>query len=112
MIAVILKVPALAQEKLGETSPGLEPYIPTKLEWLALELKADNQYDEFIDNRFGLTYIAKGEDTILISVIHFPDVDRSAMWLAVDYAKKITQTVMDRHKWYWVRIEVEYNILN
>src|SRR4051812_45433097 len=65
-IACIFVGSVFAQDK-----PGLEPYTPTKIEWLALVLNATYREDHLRENDgLSLTYIDLDHETILILVQH------------------------------------------
>ncbi|MDE0397685.1 MAG: hypothetical protein OXL96_07785 [Candidatus Poribacteria bacterium] len=86
---------------------GQQTYTPTRLEWLALELNAENQISTpFLDGLL-LTYIAYPKDnTICIGINYPPNVQRER----VDEVREVArETVMKRAKRYnwdsWLKIE-------
>lgn len=76
-----------------ESRAGFEPYVPTKIEWLALEVQADLRTDATEETRYALTILVRKANTITILVRYSPDVDREIMNAAIEMARStIRQT--------------------
>jgi len=58
-------------------SPGMEPYTPTKLEWLALECGVGLASGSELETRFvDVGASMKEPDTIVMFAVYTPNVDR------------------------------------
>jgi hypothetical protein len=94
-----------AQQKSRQLR-GIEPYTPTKLEWLALELNAEGRQEFTWDSPFALTYVCiEKDDAILIYVWHLPQVNREAMNSAIDTARQLIEGKAKSRGWDWVTIK-------
>lgn len=91
-----------AQRPLAE---GLQPYAPTRIEWLALELNAMAR-DELATDHPWSTAFARAADpnTITVWVRYQPWADRELINKAVDNAKRLARGYADGHGWSWVRV--------
>ena len=98
--------PAVAQE--SDLFPGLTPYIPTRIEWLTLELQAalGGEYSLFTE-KFTLDIVKPGNEseTIFIWVRYTPNVHREVMNMAIDSAKEVIRIRAEGYGWdRWVKI--------
>jgi len=102
---------AVAQSLFNSTGKeGSEPYIPTKIEWLALTFQAAYS-TKFTDGyNFSLYFIAAPEDpnTIIIFVSYSPKVDRVLLNKGIENAKKLLLRMKAiRPEWEWLKIKEE-----
>lgn len=89
-------------------SPGLEPYTPTRIDWLTTTLQADLRDDELQTNGFYLQITSPDQETILIYVVYESTVNREAMNITIDAARQAIQMAAKRYGWdKWVRIREE-----
>jgi hypothetical protein len=85
--------------------PGLTPYMPTKIEWLALDVRSQLQQNVSADSLFFLSVVHVDHETLLIVVRYPPTVNREMMRSAVDSARRIIMTTAKSHGWEsWVKI--------
>jgi len=85
--------------------PGLTPYTPTKIEWLALEVRSQLQRDASADSPFFLSVVHVDHETLLISVRYLPTVNREMMSSTIDSARKVIMTTAKSYGWEnWVKI--------
>ena len=86
---------------------GVKPYIPTRLEWLAVELNAYYRTDDLGGLGYTITFISnEKEDTILLYVHYMRSANREAMNLAVDSARKVFNITVQSKGWDdWVRLK-------
>jgi hypothetical protein len=86
--------------------PGAEPYIPTKIEWLTLELQAALQdYSTLATDGFSLDIANRDAETVVIYVTYTPKVDRESMNKTINSARKIIAIHAQAHEWEkWVKI--------
>jgi hypothetical protein len=85
--------------------PGLTPYTPTKIEWLALDVRSQLQQDASADSAFFLSVVHVDHETLLISVRYLPTVNREMMNSAIDSARKVIMNTAKSYGWdNWVKI--------
>jgi hypothetical protein len=85
--------------------PGLTPYTPTKIEWLALDVRSQLQQNVSADSLFSLSVVHVDHETLLIVVRYPPTVNREIMSSAVDSARRIIMTTAKSYGWEnWVKI--------
>ncbi len=103
----------LAQD-LRDKLEGWKPYTPTRLEWLAVDLNATRGVRLTLEEGFAVRFdpIEK-EDCILISVLHFPTVNRKAMNTEIEWSRKIILTTAKRYGWdKWLKIKEDIQMVN
>jgi hypothetical protein len=85
---------------------GLQPYVPSRLEWLALEMNSTMRVDLSESNGFAMDFVESEEDTILIYVTYLPGVRREVMNRSVETAKKIIRRESDVRGWSsWLKVQ-------
>jgi len=97
--------PAVAQE--SNLSPGLERYIPTRMEWLALHLQS---YYSFSMNEYGckISFInaVNESDTLIIYCRYLPTADREKLNALIEGRKLVAQIAIKHYGWEdWVQIK-------
>ena len=98
-------------ESSTKTSDGMKPYIPTRLEWLAVVLNSENRTDITDISGFSLTFVPYGENTIMIFVTY--TLHTEAMNLAVEGAHKIIDLETKRRGWNsWIKIIEKFDLVN
>lgn len=99
----------MAQSAIGQqqqTRQGLQPYTPTRIEWLALVLQSQLRQDFTPDSPFALNVINTDHETILIFVRYQPHVDREILNMTVDTAREVAQITTKSYGWSsWVKIK-------
>lgn len=102
---------AAAQQVMND--PGLQPYTPTRIEWLALSLQAQLRQDATVDLPFSLNIINPDHETILIFVRYQPNVDREIMNMAVETAREVTWITARSYGWNsWVKVKERIEMVN
>jgi hypothetical protein len=83
------------------------PYTPSRLEWLAVDLNAQLRTDLTETTGYQLQLIPiAGRDTILIFVRYLPSVDREAMNMGIDAARKVIAIESKSYGWStWLRVK-------
>lgn len=86
-------------------SEGSEPYVPTKLEWLALRSTVafggiDKVYVTFKPH-------PEAPDTIQINVLHDSGVSESRVKAGIASAKRAVTHVSKEYHWDWVKMDVK-----
>lgn len=106
----IFSIKIIAQT--NSNSPGLEPYIPTKLEWLALTLNAYSEAKNMNEYNFVIYYLTEGDNTILIHVQYYVNnVHREMMNVNVEIARNRILREAQARGWDWVKIKEDYKKL-
>ena len=89
-------------------SPLMEPYTPTRLEWLALDLESRFKSQLEGGDISSLDFTAIAPDTILISVLYTNDASAAFVDRIIDTAKGFVEKDALSYGWSkWIRIRVE-----
>ncbi len=83
---------------------GSEPYTPTKLEWLAVELNGNYRHENPLSSYHIFFDTFPNEDAIVIVAIHNPDVDRRSMNSRIAQCRAAVTRMAKRYGWDWVQI--------
>ncbi len=103
-LAFFLVSMALAQS--SQSKPGLQPYVPNRIEWLSLLLNSQLRQDATVDNPFSLNIVYSDHETILIFVRYQPNVSREILNMSVETAREVTQITAKSYGWdKWVKIK-------
>ena len=85
--------------------PGLTPYTPTEIEWLALTMRASLRQDASTDHPYSLDIIPADHETLLIVVRYEPTVNREIMNRTIDTAREAIRSTAKSYGWdNWVKI--------
>ena len=88
-------------------SPLMEPYTPSRLEWLALDLESSYK-TELSGDDISLDFTAIAPDTILVSVMYTNDTSAGVVDAIIEQSKELAQTDAQSHGWAkWIKIRVE-----
>lgn len=89
-----------------QTRRGSERFVPTRLEWPALELNSTGRRSQAHGHRFSLMYVPlHGKDAIAIYVGHEVDVHHALMTKAIEHAREMVIETAKTHGWdEWVNI--------
>jgi len=87
------------------TEPGMVPYTPTRLEWLAVELEASYHSTMENKNDYAISFVPKQPNTILVYVQYLNDAPK--IQTAIDTGKILVNRTASHHGWSWVKIEVQ-----
>jgi len=86
------------------TKPGLEPYTPTRMEWLILDLQANGRHEMTALDAYGLNFVSPDNETVVIFVRYSPKVSREAMNIGVDTARRLVESTAKGYGWQsWVK---------
>lgn len=95
--------------------PGLQQYIPNRIQWLALICNDQLRQDRTTDNHFSLSVVQFDHETLLIFVNYHPGVNREIMNARIDTAREVIMITAKSYGWdKWVQIKerVEMRKLN
>ena len=86
---------------------GSEPYTPTKLEWLAVELNSVGARDYTAADSYLLKYVPiHNEDAILIFVRYHSQLDREVLNIALDSAREVIRIRSESRGWdKWLKVK-------
>lgn len=109
MVPALLFVTALAAyaEQVQSLQEGLKPYIPTRIEWLAVELNAMYRTDLHDLEGYLLSFIPlEKENAILIFVRYTRKTNREAMNIGLDTARKVIEMDAKSRGWNsWLKVK-------
>ena len=94
---------------MSKKAPGFEQYIPTRLEWFALQLNALFRRDNITQDKFSI-YYAPGinGESIHMRVNYFHDVDKAIMDEWIKTSKAAVLTMIENYGWSsWIKVEVD-----
>jgi len=107
-----LLLAAVAVRSSPPAQPGMMPYTPTRLEWLAVDLEASYHQDFSHDSPLSLHYLPKPPNTVLIYVHYTSETSPAALEGAIDAAKGQVNQDASSHGWSsWVKIEVQRKLI-
>jgi hypothetical protein len=85
--------------------PGFTPYTPTKIEWLALTMRASLRQEARPDAPYSLDIIPVDHETLLIFVRAHPTTSRESMRGTIDTAREVIMRTAKTYGWdNWVKI--------
>jgi len=92
-------------ERQTPNRPGLTPYTPTEIEWLALTMRASLRQDASTDRPYSLDIIRVDHETLLIVVRYHPTVNREILSRTIDSAREAIRSTAKSYGWdKWVKI--------
>jgi len=107
-----LLLAALAVRSNPPAQPGMMPYTPTRLEWLAVDLEASYHQDFGRDSNYSLHYLPKPPNTVLIYVHYTNETGAGALDTAIEAAKQQVNQDASSHGWSsWMKIEVQRKLI-
>jgi hypothetical protein len=110
LLAVLLRLePNKVVFARAQGSPGLEPYTPTRLEWLHLEAVALLAGSSSLPkDGYAIGPQTQSPDTIVLYGGYWPNVDRKAMNEAAEFDRMLIENVIKQHGWEgWAKVKVE-----
>jgi hypothetical protein len=95
---------ALAQQG-NAYHPGLEPFTPTRIDWLSTQLEASLRTENLREDGFFMHVVQSGPETVTIYVRYLPTVNREAMNLMIDSARKVIAINAKSYGWDgWLKV--------
>jgi len=93
-------------ESQAPKRPGLAPYTPTSIEWLALTVNAQLQEPTSADRPYSLHVVEADQETLAIVVRHQPGANREQMARSIAMARQVIMSTAKRHGWdAWIKIQ-------
>ena len=105
LVAASVSIFTYSYARPQATSPGLEPFTPTRMDWLSTTLEA-NLHEIVMGNgyNFALDVVATDPETITIRVEYTSNVDRKIMNEHIDDARQAIQIAAKGYGWdSWVK---------
>ena len=88
-----------AQDRSSDLE-GAKPYIPSRLEWLGVELNANLRVSMSVDNGYLMSFVPiEKENVILIYVRHLPKVNREVMNISINSAREVISIKAKQYGW-------------
>ncbi|MGF6664814.1 hypothetical protein QF000_006482 [Paraburkholderia atlantica] len=104
--ATALVVDSIPAQQSISQHPGLAPYTPTRIEWLATVLQADLRTEAIADDGYLLQITYSDPETILIYVRYLPTVKREVMNVTIDGARRVIAITVRSYGWdSWVKVK-------
>ena len=72
--------------------PNLQRYAPTKMEWLVVQLNAEQRQIPYNASLFALRFAYSPPDTVVFSIAHGKQVDRAYMNQVLDITRGFVKT--------------------
>lgn len=92
-------------EQQTQNQPGITPYTPTKIEWLALAVNSQLRQDSSTDRLFSLSIVQVDHETLLIVVRYQPTANRENMNRTIDTARELIMVTAKSYGWdKWIKI--------
>ena len=113
-VSVIIAICTPAWPQNAKPTEGGQPYVLTRLEWLALDLNATLRVDSmFSDSKFSMSFLGdSAKDTLIIVVRYWPTVDREMMNREIEFAKKVTSKTAEVNGWSsWLKIKEQVEMI-
>ena len=105
ILVLISLLASSAQAQQTPDRPGLRPYTPTQIEWLALTVNSQLRQDASVDSPYSLAVVQSNHETLLILVRYDPTVNREIMNSTINAAREVIMTTAKSYGWdEWVKI--------
>jgi len=107
LVMVMRKKAHIPSADTGAPTAGLAPYIPTRIQWLAVELNAGYRAEELEVSGFMLNFIPiLEEDAIVILVQYTARASRSDINERIDAAKEVIRILTESRGWdSWITVK-------
>ena len=103
-VLVVMVGSAHPQDRTA-SRPGLQPYVPSRIEWLTTTLQASLRTDLTEETKFVLQITSPDSETILIYVRYLPDVNREVMNINIDSAREVIRITARSYGWdKWLKV--------
>jgi len=111
LLSGCLSVMVYANSQTQRLPPGLQPFTPTRIDWLTTTLQASLRDEELDTNGYTLQIATPDPETILIYVRYQANVNREAMNISIDAARSVIQTTSRGYGWdSWVKIREDIQL--
>lgn len=92
---------------------GAQPYIPSRLEWLAVEMNAGSRVPLSLEDGYSMDFVPlENNNTIVIYVRYMPKVNREIMNMNINGARKVIDIISKARGWSsWLKIKENVEML-
>ena len=112
IVCGLLLLAAFVVTSNPSTQPGMLPYTPTRLEWLAVDLEASYHQDFSHDSDFSLHHLPKPPNTVLVILHYTSQTSPETVDRAINTAKQLVNANASSHGWSsWVNIEIQRKLI-
>lgn len=115
LLGLVLGVGVSVGDEPSSLEPGQELYTPTRLEWLAVVLNAENPHDDLDRDGYRIVYLAPGRhaigeeaNRILVQVKYRPDTQIGEIGRA---EMKLAESRARAYRWDWVTVGLTFHKL-
>ena len=112
-VLVYSKVQAQSTKPLAPRliRPGSEPFTPTRIDWLTTTLQASLRTDMTDTNGYLLEITSPDPETVLIYVRYLPTVNRQAMNVGIDAARRVIDITAKSYGWdSWLKVREDMEL--
>jgi hypothetical protein len=110
-VAASVSLFVFANAQSQKLSPGAQPFVPTRIDWLTTTLQASLRDDQMQTTGFQLQITSPNSETVLIYVRYLPDVNREVMNTNIDAARQVIQITAKSYGWdKWVKIREDVQL--
>lgn len=100
-----------ASQQRDLSRPGLQPHVPTRIDWLTTVLQASLRSDITEESKFVLQITSPDSETILIYVRYLPNVNREGMNLHIDAAREVIRITSKSYGWdKWLKVREDIQL--
>jgi hypothetical protein len=107
-ITLAFLIGALAgKAQRGAIPEGTKPFVPSRLEWLALDMESRFRSEFSSRDGFSIDFVAIGADnTLLVYVRYLPRAEREIMNMRIETIKKVIAIESKQRGWSsWLRVK-------
>jgi hypothetical protein len=110
-LALTLSIAATAHAQQA-AHPGLQPFIPTRIDWLVTDLQSSLRTESIGQDGFLLQITEADSETILIYVRYLPTVNREAMNIAIEGARHVININARSRGWLgWLKVKEDVQMI-
>jgi hypothetical protein len=112
VLSASVSILVFANAQPQKPSPGSQPFTPTRIDWLTTTLQASLRDESLQTGGFDLQITSSDPETVVIYVRYSTDVNRKAMNISMDAARKVIELTAKRYGWEkWVKVREDVQLL-
>ncbi|MDM0018174.1 hypothetical protein [Variovorax saccharolyticus] len=102
-------MPTFAAHSQAGSAPGLQPYTPTRIEWLEVVCNGQLRAERTSERPYSLSIVQSDHETLLIFVRYVPSMsgtDRTNMNRDIDTAREVIKITAKSFGWdKWLKVK-------
>ncbi len=112
-ISILILLILILFSSVAYSTEGSTPYIPSRLEWFAMEMNVNSSTD-FGDDGITMKFVGlEKTNEILIFVRYLPKADREILNTRINYARKLIKIIAKNYGWdKWLKIKEDVKMAN